>query len=164
MSIIHPILAELDHEARTTTRVLERVPQERLDWTPHPKSMPLRKLAWHLATIPTRVLKMLGDSTFDLKNAGPPEPPAEVSSIVNAFQESVAELRAFLVTLDDAALKEQFTLTRDGEVVMQLPKIAVIRNILLNHSYHHRGQLTVYLRLLDVPLPPIYGPTADERM
>ena len=162
--IIHSILGELDHEARTTARVLERVPEDRLDWTPHPKSMPLRKLAWHIATIPTRVLNMLRNSTFDLANAGPPPPPDTTESIVSGFQASLGELRAFLETLDDAALKESFTLTRGGAVVMTITKIALIRNILLNHSYHHRGQLTVYLRLLDVPVPSIYGPSADERM
>jgi uncharacterized damage-inducible protein DinB len=162
MPIINPILGELDHEARTTVRVLERVPSEHLDWTPHPKSMSLRKLSWHIANLPSRVLKMLRDGTFDVLNARPPEPPAE-ASLVNTFQESTAELRAYLVTLDDATLKEMFTMLRGGETVMTIPKIAVIRNILLNHTYHHRGQLSVYLRLLDVPLPAIYGASADEK-
>lgn len=164
MSIIHPILAELDHEARTTTRVLERVPQEQLDWTPHPKSMPLRKLAWHLATIPMRVMQMLRDGTFDTAKATPPEPPADSSSIVAAFTENIGAVREFLTTLDDATLKEQFTMMRGDVVIMTIPKIAVIRSILLNHSYHHRGQLTVYLRMLDVPLPAVYGSSADERV
>jgi uncharacterized damage-inducible protein DinB len=164
MPIIQPILAELDHEARTTTRVLERVPAEHFDWAPHAKSMTLRKLSWHLATIPARVLKMLRDGTFDVAKATPPEPPADSASIVAAFAENVSAVREFLGTLDDAALKEQFTMTRGDEVLMTLPKIAVIRSILLNHSYHHRGQLTVYLRMLDVPLPAVYGSSADERV
>jgi uncharacterized damage-inducible protein DinB len=164
MPLIDPILAELDHESRTTARVLERLPGDRLDWSPHPKSMSLRKLAWHLATIPLRVKMMVSQGTFDLSKAGPAEPPADATSIVDGFRANIAEIRAFLATLDDAALKEEFTLTRGGETMMTIPKIAVIRNILLNHSYHHRGQLSVYLRMLDVPLPAIYGPTADERM
>lgn len=164
MPLIDPILAELDHESRTTVRVLERLPGDRLDWTPHPKSMSLRKLAWHLATIPLRVKMMVSQGTFDLSKAGPSEPPADTTSIVDGFRANVAEIREFLTTLDDATLKEQFTLTKGGETVMSIPKIAVIRNILLNHSYHHRGQLSVYLRLLDVPLPAIYGSSADERM
>lgn len=163
MPIIDAILGELDHEARTTARVLERVPNDHLDWTPHPKSMPLRKLAWHIAKLPTRVMQMLREASFDLSQSPPPPPPDDAASIVAGFHESLAELRALLVTLDDAALKEPFTLMRGGQAVMTMPKIAVIRNILLNHSYHHRGQLSVYLRLLDVPVPPIYGPTADEK-
>jgi uncharacterized damage-inducible protein DinB len=83
---------------------------------------------------------------------------------VSAFQENVAGVREYMATLDDAAVKEKFTMTRSGEVMMTMPKIALIRNILLNHSYHHRGQLSVYLRLLDVPVPSIYGPSADEKV
>jgi uncharacterized damage-inducible protein DinB len=164
MSIIHPILAELDHETRTTLRVLERVPNEHLDWSPHPRSMTLRKLAWHLAAIPSRVQTMLRQGTFDVGKAGPSEPPADSAGIGAALQDNVTELRAYLTTLDDETLKEPFTLTKDGQTILSIPKVAVIRNILLNHSYHHRGQLSVYLRLLDVPLPSIYGSTADEQM
>ncbi|HYC58977.1 MAG TPA: DinB family protein [Thermoanaerobaculia bacterium] len=163
MPILDFLLPEIDHEARTTARVLERVPDDRLDWTPHPKSMPLRKLAWHIAKIPTRVMQMLQEATFDMAKAGPFPPPENAGSIVAGYHESLAELRAYLVTLDDAALKEPFTLVRDGQTIMTIPKVAVIRNILMNHTYHHRGQLSVYLRLLDVPVPSIYGPTADER-
>jgi uncharacterized damage-inducible protein DinB len=163
MPILDFILPEIDLEARTTARVLERVPDDRLDWTPHPKSMPLRKLAWHIARIPSRVLQMLQEATFDMAKAGPFPPPANAESIVAGYHESLAELRAYLVTLDDAALKEPFTLVRDGRTIMTFPKSGVIRNILMNHTYHHRGQLSVYLRLLDIPVPSIYGPTADER-
>jgi uncharacterized damage-inducible protein DinB len=164
MPLIDPILAELDHESRTTVRVLERVPGDQLEWTPHPKSMSLRKLAWHLANLPARVQVMLSRGTFDVSNAGPPQPPDDVSLMVDAFRTNVAEIRSYLATLDDAALKETFTMTKGGETVMSMAKISVIRSILLNHSYHHRGQLSVYLRLLDVPVPAIYGSSADERM
>ena len=102
-------------------------------------------------------------ATFDMAKAGPFPPPENAGSIVAGYHESLAELRAYLVTLDDAALKEPFTLMRGGETLMTVPKVAIVRNILMNHTYHHRGQLSVYLRLLDVPVPPIYGPTADER-
>jgi uncharacterized damage-inducible protein DinB len=164
MPIIDPILSELDHESRTTVRVLERVPGDQLDWTPHPKSMSLRKLAWHIANLPARVQVMLSRGSFDVANATPPQPPEDVSQMVETFRTNVAEIRTFLATLDDAALKETFTMTRGEETLMSMPKIAVIRSILLNHSYHHRGQLSVYLRLLDVPVPAIYGASADERM
>lgn len=162
MPIIDPILRELDHESRATARMLERVPDEHLDWTPHPKSMPLRKLAWHIASIPTRVGVMLRAGTFDMLNARPQEPPTSSASIAAAYQENLAALREYLATFDDAKLKEPFTMTRGEETVLSMPKVALIRNILLNHSYHHRGQLSVYLRLLDVPVPAVYGPSADE--
>lgn len=163
MPMLDAILAEIDLEARTTARVLERVPDEHLDWTPHAKSMTLRKLAWHIAKIPSRVLQMLQEATFDMAKAGPFPPPENAGSIASGYQESLAELRAYLAGLDDAALRAPFTLVRDGATIMTFPKVGVIRNILMNHTYHHRGQLTVYLRLLDVPVPSIYGPTADER-
>lgn len=162
MPFITPILGELDHESRTTVRVLERVPNDKLDWTPHPKSMSLRKLAWHVAGIPARVQVMLREGEFDVLHARPQEPPDDSAAMVGAFQQNVAELRAYLETLSDEQLKETFTLRRGADTVMSLPKIAVIRSILLNHSYHHRGQLSVYLRLLDVPVPAIYGSSADE--
>lgn len=162
MPLITPILGELEHESRTTVRVLERVPNEKLDWTPHPKSMSLGKLAWHIVGIPSRIGSMLHVGEFDLLNARPAEPPSDSAAMVEAFQKNVAELRTFLETLDDDALKATFTLKRGDATILSLPKIAVIRTILLNHSYHHRGQLAVYLRLLDVPVPAIYGSSADE--
>lgn len=161
MPIITSILGELDHEARTTTRVLERVPRERLDWTPHPRSMSLGTLAWHIATVPGRVEQMLRAGVFDVATARPPEAQ---SSFIEAFHLNLASVRACIEPLTDEALKETFTLTRGEQTIMQLPKIAVIRTILMNHTYHHRGQLSVYLRLLDVPVPAIYGTSADEGM
>lgn len=163
MSIIAPILAELDHESRTTVRVLERVPQDRLEWTPHAKSTPIGKLAWHIATVPMRVQAMIGAGAYDLAANPAPPRPDDVASIVSAYQANVAGVREYMATLDDDAVKEKFTMLRNGEPVMTMSKIALIRNILLNHTYHHRGQLSVYLRLLDVPVPSIYGPSADEK-
>jgi len=164
MPIITPMLSELEHEARTTTRVLERVPYDKLEWTPHPRSMTLGRLAWHIASIPARVGVMLRDGTMDVLTASPPAMPAETGGIVDGFKRHIAELRGFLETLDDTALKETFTMMRGGDTVITMPKVAVIRTILLNHSYHHRGQLAVYLRMLDVPVPAIYGASADEAM
>lgn len=162
MPIITAMLDELDHEGRTTTRVLERVPGDKLDWTPHPKSMSLGKLAWHIATLPQRVGVMLREGVFDVMAARPQDPPDQTASIVIAYHAHLTATREYLATLDDAALRETFTLRRGPETVMTIPKIAVIRSILMNHTYHHRGQLTVYLRLLDVPLPIVYGRSADE--
>lgn len=164
MPLVNAILAEIDQEARTTRRVLERVPEDKLSWTPHPKSTPLGRLAWHIAAIPSRVIEMLRSAEFDLSKAGPPTPPDTLAAILEGFDRHLGEIRAFLATLSDEALKEQFTLRRGDQVVMTVPKIAIVRSVLLNHAYHHRGQLSVYLRLLDVPVPSIYGPTADEKM
>jgi uncharacterized damage-inducible protein DinB len=161
MPIITPILGELDHEARTTTRVLERVPQGQLDWTPHPRSMSLGKLAWHIATIPQRVEQMLRAGVFDVATARPAEAQ---SSFIDAYLANLDSVRAYLETQTDEALKEPFTMKRGEQTLMQIPKVAVVRTILMNHTYHHRGQLAVYLRLLAVPVPAIYGTSADEGM
>ena len=161
MSIITSFLGELDHEARTTTRVLERVPQDRLEWTPHVKSMSLGKLAWHIAGLPQRIEQMLKAGVFDVTTARPAEAQP---SFVDAYQANTAALRAYLESLSDEELKETFTMKRGEQTMMQMPKLAVIRTILMNHTYHHRGQLSVYLRLLDVPVPAVYGTSADEGM
>ena len=162
MSIITAILGETDFEVPTTVRVLERVPQDNLDWTPHPKSMTIGRLAWHIANIPMRVLQMLRAGDFDVSTARPPEMPRDVSQFPAALQRNMEELREYLGTLDDDALKAPFTLRHGEQVLQKIPKAAVLRSILLNHTYHHRGQLTVYLRLLDVAVPAIYGTSADE--
>jgi uncharacterized damage-inducible protein DinB len=162
MAIIDPILGEMDHEARTTVRVLERVPEEKLDWTPHPKSMTLGALAWHIARIPIVARTFLESGTFDLGASRRTEIPAQTAAIVEDFQRNMTDLRALMKTLDDAALKEPMTMKRGEETIVTLPKIAAVRSILLNHTYHHRAQLALYLRLLDVPVPAIYGKSADE--
>ncbi|HEX8616286.1 MAG TPA: DinB family protein [Thermoanaerobaculia bacterium] len=160
MSIITPFLAELDHEARSTARMLERVPLDRLDWAPHTKSMTLGALAWHLAGIPKRVEHMLRVDTFDVAAAGPPAPPT--GSLVETYQTNVASVREVISSMSDEALRAIFTMKRGEQILVELPKVGVMRNILMNHSYHHRGQLSVYLRLLDVPVPAMYGSSADE--
>jgi uncharacterized damage-inducible protein DinB len=162
MAIIDSILSEMEFELPTTLKVLARVPQEKLGWTPHPKSMTIGKLAWHIAGVPARVMVMLRDGELDLVNARPAEMPAEVTEIGAALQRNMDELRAYLRTIDMDVLKQPFTLRHGEKVIMQIPKAAVLRSILLNHTYHHRGQLAVYLRLLDIPVPAIYGTSADE--
>jgi uncharacterized damage-inducible protein DinB len=162
MRLIDPILAELDHEADATRRVLARVPDAHLSWRPHPKSFSLGQLALHVATIPGNVAQLAALDTL-------PEPPAFVqpaatsaAELVPALEASLAQARQVLNGFDDAAMHRTWRLMSGGTELMALPRAALLRAVLLNHWYHHRGQLLVYLRLHDVPLPSVYGPTADE--
>ena len=162
MNIGGVFLAELEREGKSTEQILQRVPNDKLDWRPHPKSMTLGELAWHIASIPRIAAGLVENGTFDFANAKPPV-YAGASDFVGRLRDSIAEARRVVEPLDDEAIKGPFTMTRGDQVLQTMPKLAVIRAIMLNHSYHHRGQLTVYLRLLDVPLPAIYGTSADEK-
>ena len=160
--MIDVLLAEMDQEAQSTARVLERVPQAQLSWRPHAKSMSLGQLALHVATVPGNVAELASHATI-------PEPPAFIQAeaatsaeLVPALKASLAKAREVLGGMDDAKLMETWRLMSGGKELMALPRAAVIRMIMLNHWYHHRGQLLVYLRMHNVPLPSVYGPTADE--
>jgi uncharacterized damage-inducible protein DinB len=162
MNMIDGLLAELEQEAETTRRVLERIPQAHLSWKPHPKSMSLGQLALHVATVPGNVAEL---AALDIVPAPPsfvqPE-AASASELVPSLRESVAKARRVLGAFDDARMGAMWRLQRDGTDVMAMPRIAVVRAIMLNHWYHHRGQLLVYLRMLNQSVPSVYGPTADE--
>jgi uncharacterized damage-inducible protein DinB len=164
MPIIDPILAEIEWESRATAKILERVPAAHFDWKPHEKSMSLGQLAWHIAGIPKRVEDLLRAGKFDVSQARPGAAQSSTDGLVDAYQTNLANARQYISGLDDATLKETFVMTRGEQTLMNLPKVALIRNVMMNHSYHHRGQLSVYLRLLDVPVPAIYGTSADEGM
>ncbi len=162
MPIIDAILDEMRREGETTKKVLSRVPAERLDWKPHPRARSAGDLAWHIAALPARIAAMAREEEGDVMVVRQPPRPDTTELIVAAFTEGLETARAALSPLSDEDLRRKFRFRR-GEVTMaHLPKIAFLRGVLLNHSYHHRGQLSVYLRLLDVPVPSIYGPTADE--
>ena len=162
MSIANALLAELEVESFSTVRVLERVPREHRDWRPHAKSMALGQLAWHIAGIPRTVMRLLDAGEFDLANARPSGAPPDDANAVEEYKRNLEAIRAVIGGMDDAAMRETFTLRRGDRVLQTIPKAAVLRNIFMNHSVHHRGQLTVYLRILDVPLPAVYGSSADE--
>jgi len=164
MHIVSPVLSEITYEGASTLKMLERLPADQLAWTPHAKSMTLGRLAWHIATIPKLIIKMLDAGEYDLANARPAAEPESGTDIVAEFKRNLEDIRARVKAFDDDTIREPFTLKRNGQVLQNMPKIAVLRNIFLNHSIHHRGQLSVYLRLLDVPLPAIYGTSADEAM
>ena len=163
MRLADSLLQELEMEAATTRRVLERVPDGKMDWKPAPKSRTLGQLALHIATNPGSVASLASMNPATLPNFGAPEPAAtSAAQLLTTLDQSVAQARSILGGMDDVALMEQWRLTAGGNEVMAMPRIAVLRSIMLNHWYHHRGQLSVYLRELDVPLPSIYGPSADE--
>jgi uncharacterized damage-inducible protein DinB len=162
MRIIDGLLAELDQEAPTTRRVLERIPQAHLSWKPHPKSMSLGQLALHVATVPGNVAELAAvDVIPSLPRFVQPE-AATASELVPALTESVAKARRALGGFDDEKMAALWRLQNNGKDVMAMPRVAFVRAIMLNHWYHHRGQLLVYLRLLDQAVPSVYGPTADE--
>jgi uncharacterized damage-inducible protein DinB len=159
--ISEALMGELKQEAENTRRVLERVPEQKMSWKPHPKSMSLGQLAMHIATLPGAIADLVSVDSRELPTV--PRPEAKSSAqLLSSLESSVASASAHVARWSDEDLTRMFTLTRDGRTVMQLPRIAMIRAVMLNHWYQHRGQLEVYLRLLNVPVPAIYGPSADE--
>lgn len=161
MRLVDSLLVELDQEAQTTKRVLESIPDSKLTWKPHPKSFSLGQLGLHIASAPGNVATAAALDTFEAPNFSQPETKSR-QEILDTFSKSIASTKETLGKMDDSRLMATWTLTRNGKVVMSIPRIAFIRSILMNHLYHHRGQLSVYLRLLDIPVPSIYGPSADE--
>jgi uncharacterized damage-inducible protein DinB len=162
MRLIDPLLLEFDREASATRKCLERLPADKLSWKPHEKSMSLGALAGHVATIPAWIGGSLLADGYDFSK-GMDRPPLDTpEQILAAFDASVKQAKGAMAQLDDAKATGEWTLSNKGQTVFSMPRIALVRTILLNHSYHHRGQLTVYMRLLDVPVPAIYGPSADD--
>ena len=164
-TIAELLLAELDREAAGTRRALERVPEGKNDWKPHEKSMPLGYLAGLTATMSSWIDAIVNQPELDLAS------PGEYGSgdfstnreLLEAFDKAVAQAREALSSADDEHLTgTTWRLLSQGKVVMEVPRYVAIRDSVLNHLAHHRGQLTVYLRLNDVPVPSLYGPTADE--
>ncbi|HET6837611.1 MAG TPA: DinB family protein [Gemmatimonadales bacterium] len=157
------LLLELEQEAQATRRVLERVPEDRLDWTPHPKSMTLGQLAMHIANLPGAIAEV-SRAWFDVNTVIPRPTATSSGELLQALEESLARARSILSPLDDAHLLAPWQMMKGEEVIFAITRGELLRSVMLNHWYHHRGQLTVYLRLLDVPLPAIYGDSADERV
>jgi uncharacterized damage-inducible protein DinB len=166
MAIADMLVPEFDHEMGTTRRVLDRVPDADFGWKPHEKSMTLGELAGHLANIPFWCGATLRAESVDLTEVGDgtvPKPSASRAAMLKEFDERVRDARALLVTATDPELLAPWTLKKAGQVVFTMPRISALRSFVMNHLIHHRGQLTVYLRLRNVAVPPIYGPTADEQ-
>jgi uncharacterized damage-inducible protein DinB len=162
MALIDGMLQELEQEAQTTRRVLERVPDNQLAWRPHEKARTLGELALHVATVPGGVAELVASqSPAQAPNFTDPSPQS-ASELIPALDQSIAKAKELLGGMDDAELMSTWRLMKGERELFAVPRIALLRSIMLNHWYHHRGQLTVYLRELDVPIPSIYGPSADE--
>lgn len=166
MGLSDALLPEFEHEMTTTRRTLERVPDDKFDWKPHEKSTDLGGLATHLANLPTWVGHTLNNDTFDI--APPGQGPLRAApkhtreEVLAEFDRNVAAARESLSSASDERLLGPWSLLRGGEKMMTLPRAAVLRSFVLNHTIHHRAQLGVYLRLNDIPVPSVYGPSADE--
>jgi uncharacterized damage-inducible protein DinB len=155
------MLQELEMEAQTTRRVLERVPDGKLTWRPHARARTLGELALHIAQVPGNVAQIALQSEIQ-----PPKfsdsSPRSASELVPALDQSIAKAKNLLGGMDDAAMMSTWRLMNGDRELLALPRVAFLRSIMLNHWYHYRGQLTVYLKELDVPIPSVYGPSADE--
>lgn len=156
-------LADLEHELALTRRVLERVPDEHLGWKPHEKSMTLGALASHLANLAFYGIATLQGDEFDVATAPPNKVVDSRDELLARFDERVATFRELLASTEDEALGRPWSLRHGSHVAFTLPRIGVLRSMVVNHMVHHRAQLGVYLRLLDVPVPSVYGPSADEQ-
>ena len=166
MAISKAMLPEFEYEMANTRKTLERIPDDKFDWKPHNKSMSMGGLATHLANIPTWVVRAIKHDSFDM--APPGEAPPRIaqanslSEVLDTFDKNVVEARAAIAEANDEELMKKWSLLSGGQTVMTLPRIAVLRSFVMNHSIHHRGQMSVYLRLNDLPVPGLYGPSADE--
>jgi uncharacterized damage-inducible protein DinB len=162
MAIADSLLMELEMEAKTTRRVLERIPEDKLAWKPHDRSMTLGQLASHVAGAQGFLATAASADTFEFSSVGAPPPANTRQEILDSFTQNTAKAKELISKMDDARLMAIWTATMKGKTLMAVPRIGVIRSLIMNHIYHHRGQLSVYLRMLDVPVPSIYGPSADE--
>lgn len=166
MAIAQALLPEFEHEMAGLRRVIERIPADRMEFRPHPKSFSLHDLANHLVTVPGWTVATLKDTEFDFglpeTMAKQPKPSATVEGLLRTLDAGVEGALAALTQASDEDLRVIWSLKNKGEVLMSMPRIAVYRGFVMNHMIHHRAQLGLYFRLLDVPVPALYGPSADE--
>ena len=163
MSINHAFLGELAHEAAQTRRVLALVPADQADYRPHPKSFSLGKLAAHVVDMHTWIAVTVNTTELDFAKGYEVPPFTTTEELVSRFDTIVAEGKAALAATNDEALGETWTLRAGEQVFLAMPRVQCLRTMVFNHIVHHRAQLVVYLRLLDVPVPGLYGPSADEQ-
>jgi uncharacterized damage-inducible protein DinB len=163
MSYQESMLQEFHQEAMTTKRVLDRVPADKLSWRPHARSMSLGQLALHIATVPAGICRITQADSFDAsKNSFIKPVPESMDEVHAALEQSIRTVEQTLSDATDDVTHASWHLMAGDQELVVLPRVAAWRSLMLNHWYHHRGQMSVYLRLLDVPVPSIYGPSADE--
>ena len=165
MPLRDALLPEFDHEMANTRKTLERVPEDKLSWKPHEKSGTMGWLASHIADIPGWVPAAINQDSIDIAPEGQHQAPAQAASraeLLDKFDKNISTARTAIAGAEDRVLMQPWSLLATGKVVFTMPKIAVLRGFVMSHSIHHRAQLGVYLRLNDVPVPAIYGPSADE--
>jgi uncharacterized damage-inducible protein DinB len=162
MPMVDALLPEFDHEMSVTRKVLERVPGDKFDWKPHPKSMTFGALAQHVANLPLWGEMTLTQSELDLGGTPPSPPVTSRADLLASFDQRVKRTRALLADKSDAELMQPWTLKNNGHTIFSMPKATVWRGFVVSHLIHHRAQLAVYLRLNDLPVPSMYGPSADE--
>lgn len=166
MSIITSLMQEFEHEMNNTRRVLERVPDGKMDWKPHEKSYTMGKLSAHIANMPIWVVGTFKANELDFASGDPLLQVPNVKTrddLLAEFEKTTAAARLALNDADESGLRDMWTLRNGEHVIFTLPRMAVYRSFVMHHIIHHRGQLTVYLRLNNVPLPALYGPSADEQ-
>lgn len=166
MAISGSLLPEFDHEMANTRKTLERVPEDKLDWKPHHKSWAMGGLATHISNLPSWAVFTINQDSLDLAPPGAepfrlPEAKSR-QEFLEMFDKNVADARAAIAGASDEHLFKPWSLLKGGNTLMTMPRVAVLRSFVMNHIIHHRAQLGVYLRLNDVPVPSIYGPSADE--
>jgi uncharacterized damage-inducible protein DinB len=166
MALAQALLPEFEHETATLRRVVERIPADRMDYRPHPKSFTLHDLANHLVTIPGWTVTTLKETELDFglpeTRAKQPKPSATTEGLLRTLDSCVEGALKALTEATDEDFRVVWTLKNEGQVLMAMPRVAVYRGFVMNHLIHHRAQLAVYLRMLNVPVPSIYGPSADE--
>lgn len=163
MNVNEPLLSELKHEAASTRKMLERVPAESFSWKPHEKSMTLMQLAAHVARLTNWLTITINADEFDITTPdNKPKVFSDTAGLLQAFEDNLAEGAAALQSASNESLREKWRLRNGEHIIFEMPRIAVVRHLVFNHIVHHRGQLSVYLRLLNVPVPGMYGPSADE--
>lgn len=165
MSIADALLKEFETQAPITRRFIERLPEDKLTWKPHEKSMTAGQLAYHLAVVPAGVLRLVQNNPAeapDFRNANRFPQPASRDEVLNTFEETIAAVRKVLPTFNDAAMTETWRLLAGGREAVNQPRGLFLRDVMLSHWYQHRGQFSVYLRMLNVAVPASWGPSADE--
>lgn len=161
-SIAASMLAEFEMQAPITRRFLERLPEDKLTWKPHEKSLTAGQLALHIAAVPGRIIRFVAQNPAPARKSFEFPQPASCREILDTYEESIATVRSQLPGFDDAAMLETWRLLSDEQELLATPREAFLRDIMFSHCYQHRGQFSVYLRLLDIPVPASWGPSGDE--